>query len=393
MTQKKIHILNRIASAGTDEFPAENYLVGAPLDQADAVLVRSADMHKLALPDKLLAVGRAGAGTNNIPTQELSGRGVPVFNAPGANANAVKELVLGAMLMTARNLPAAIEFTNGLDRNAADLELQVETGKKTFAGFELTGKTLGIVGLGRIGCLVADAAIALGMKVVGHDPSITVDAAWSLPSQVRKAGDLDSLLRQCDFVSLHVPLVDSTRRMVNESALENIKQGAVLINFSRAGVVDEQAVKDALNAGTLTRYLCDFPSAATLGHEQILSLPHLGASTTEAEENCALMVAQNLRDYLEHGNIAHSVNFPAVSMPRESDYRVAIANANVPNMLGQISTVMANASLNIRNMINKSRGEVAYTLVDVDSPILASVIETLEGIDGVLKVRALPLGS
>ena len=393
MTQKKIHVLHRIASAGPDEFPAETYLVGAPLDEADAVLVRSADMHKLPLPDNLLAIGRAGAGTNNIPTQMLSERGVPVFNAPGANANAVKELVLGAMLMTARNLPAAIEFTNTLDRNAADLEQQVESGKKTFAGFELTGKTLGIVGLGRIGCLVADAAIALGMKVVGHDPSITVDAAWSLPAQVRKAGDLDSLLRQCDFVSLHVPLVDSTRRMVNESALENIKQGAVLINFSRAGVVDEQAVKDALNAGTLKRYLCDFPSAATLGNEQILSLPHLGASTAEAEENCALMVAQNLRDYLEHGNIAHSVNFPAVSMPRESDYRVAIANANVPNMLGQISTVMANASLNIRNMINKSRGEVAYTLVDVDSPILASVIEALEGIDGVLKVRALPLAS
>lgn len=391
IAKRKIQVLNNIAAVGLAELPDDLYeITDSPA--ADAILLRSANLHAITIADSVLAIGRAGAGTNNIPVDQMSTRGVPVFNAPGANANAVKELVLAAMLMAARNLPEAIAYVSSLDADDPELETKLESGKKAFAGFELSGKTLGVVGLGRIGCLLADAAISLGMKVIGHDPNITVDAAWSLPAQVRKAGDLASLLAQCNFVSLHVPLVDGTRRMINTEALEQTREGTVLMNFSRAGVVDDGAVLNALDQGRLARYLCDFPSAKLHGHEKIITLPHLGASTQEAEENCAIMVARHLRDYLENGNINHSVNFPAVSMPRESNYRIAIANANVPNMLGQISTVMAAANLNIHNMLNKSRGEVAFTLVDVDSPPQAGVVSALEAIEGVLSVRYLKAG-
>ncbi|MGZ5130899.1 MAG: phosphoglycerate dehydrogenase [Caldimonas sp.] len=355
-----------------------------------AILVRSADLHAMPIPASVRAIGRAGAGTNNIPVEAMSRRGVPVFNAPGANANAVKELVLAGMLLAARQIAPALRFVAALDTAGPDLDKAVEEGKKTFAGYELASQTLGIIGLGKIGCLVADAAIKLGMNVLGFDPEITVDAAWSLPSQVRRAGSVNDVLKQAQFVTLHVPLVDATRHLVNDANIGLMRPGAVLLNFSREGVVSDSAVLDALAANRLGQYVCDFPGAALHGHPQVIALPHLGASTREAEENCAVMVVDQLRDYLEHGNLANAVNFPQVSMARESAYRVAIANANVPNMLGQISTAMAQAGLNIHNMVNKSRGGMAYTLVDVDSPVLPEVLAGIAAIDGVLAVRYLP---
>ncbi|HYD74765.1 phosphoglycerate dehydrogenase [Ramlibacter sp.] len=386
----RILVLNQVSEVGLQRLPAGRYRVGKDVEEPDAVLVRSADMHAMQVPASVQAIARAGAGTNNIPVKAMSARGVPVFNAPGANANAVKELVLSGMLMAARNLPAAQRFVDGLDPSAADLDRQVEEGKKAFAGFELAGQTLGVIGLGKVGCLVAHSALQLGMNVVGFDPEITVDAAWSLPSQVRRAGSVPEVLRSSRFVSLHVPLLDATRHLVNADNLPLLKSGGVLLNFSREGVVDDAAVLRALDAGTLGRYVCDFPHGAILRHPGVIALPHLGASTREAEDNCAVMVAEQLRDYLEHGNVVNAVNFPGVAMARESRFRVAIANANVPNMLGQISTAMAQAGLNIHNMVNKSRGEMAYTLVDVDSEVSAEVLAALRAIEGVLAVRYLP---
>ena len=386
----QILLLNQIAANGLKRLPAERYATGKDFAEPDAVLVRSADMHAMAIPASLQAIGRAGAGTNNIPVKALSARGVPVFNAPGANANAVKELVLAGLFMAARNLPAALRFVAALDPAATDMDKTVEDGKKHFAGYELAGHTLGIVGLGKVGCLVADAAIKLGMDVLGYDPEITVDAAWSLPSQVKKAASVAEVLRNADFVTLHVPLLEATRNTVSAANIGLMKPGAVLLNFSREGIVDDAAVLQALQGKRLGAYVCDFPGAAINGQERVIALPHLGASTREAEENCAIMVADQLRDYLEHGNVANAVNFPLVSMARESAYRVAIANANVPNMLGQISTTMANAALNIHNMVNKSRGDMAYTLVDVDSAVGDAVLSSLRSISGVLAVRYLP---
>ena len=389
----RVLVLNQVSDQGLQRLPAGRYLTGKDMTQPDAILVRSADMHGMQIGPTVQAVGRCGAGTNNIPVKALSARGIPVFNAPGGNANAVKEMVIAAMLLAARNLAPALAFVAALDPQAPDLDQQVETGKKDFAGFELSGQTLGIVGLGRVGCLVADAAIKLGMNVLGYDPEITVDAAWSLPAQVKRAASVADVLKNAGFVSLHVPLVDATRDLVNEQNVGLMRQGAVLLNFSREGVVSAPAVLAALGAGQLAWYICDFPDGKILRHPKIVTLPHLGASTREAEDNCAVMVAEQLRDYLEHGNIANAVNFPAVAMARESNYRVAIANANVPNMLGQISTAMAQAGLNIHTMVNKSRGEMAYTLVDVDSPAPDSVLATLRAIDGVLAVRYLPHSS
>jgi D-3-phosphoglycerate dehydrogenase / 2-oxoglutarate reductase len=391
MSHFKVLVLNQISPNGLKRLPPERYTTGKDLAHPDAVLVRSADMHALDIPASVQAVARAGAGTNNIPVKALSQRGVPVFNAPGANANAVKELVLTGMLLAARNVPAALRFVAQLDPATPDMDKAVEEGKKAFAGFELAGQTLGIVGLGKVGCLVADAAIKLGMNVMGFDPEITVDAAWSLPAQVKKAQSVNEVLRGSNFVTLHVPLVDATRDLVNADNLPMMKPGAVLLNFSREGVVGNGAVLAALNRQQLGAYVCDFPNAQLNRHERVIALPHLGASTREAEENCALMVVDQLRDYLEHGNVANAVNFPSVAMARESAFRVAIANANVPNMLGQISTTMAQANLNIHNMVNKSRGDVAYTLVDVDSPIAPGVLAALSAIEGVLAVRYLPL--
>ncbi|MEP6826222.1 MAG: phosphoglycerate dehydrogenase, partial [Ramlibacter sp.] len=386
----KVLVLNQISENGLKRLPAAGYTTGKDLTDPDAVLVRSADMHALDIPVSVKAIGRAGAGTNNIPVKAMSARGVPVFNAPGANANAVKELVLAGMLMAARNLAPAQRFVEQLDPGSATLDKTVEDGKKNFAGVELAGQTLGVIGLGKIGCLVADAAIKLGMDVMGYDPEITVDAAWSLPSQVRRATSVADVLKNADFITIHVPLFEATSDLVGEKNTGLMKPGAVLLNFSREGVVSDKAVLAALDAGQLGWYICDFPNGAILRHARVVALPHLGASTREAEENCAIMVADQLRDYLEHGNIANAVNFPNVSMERESKFRVAIANANVPNMLGQISTAMANAGLNIHNMVNKSRGDMAYTLVDVDSAVGDSAMAALKAIAGVLAVRYLP---
>ncbi|MBI4996238.1 MAG: phosphoglycerate dehydrogenase [Rhodocyclales bacterium] len=392
MTEKfQVLILNNISTHGLKRLPAERFEHGKEVAKPDAILVRSADMHGMDIARSVLAIGRAGSGTNNIPVKEMSKRGVPVFNAPGANANAVKELVLAGMLMAARNVGGAMKFVSALDPKDAEMEKKVEGGKKTYAGYELAGHTLGVVGLGKIGCLVADAAIKLGMHVIGYDPEITVDAAWSLPSQVRKGHSLADVLKNSNFVTMHVPLVDATKKMINAAALDQMKPGAVLLNFSREGVVDEAAVLAALEAKKIGTYVCDFPSAHVNNHPHVIALPHLGASTREAEENCALMVADQVRDYLLDGNIVNSVNFPNVVMPRESGHRIAIANANVPNMVGQISTAMAEAKLNISNMMNKSKGDVAYTLVDVDSKVPKKVIDAIAKIEGVLAVRYLPV--
>ena len=383
-------VLNAISAGGLSRLPASAYRVGKDVADPDAILVRSADLHAMAIAPSVRAIGRAGAGTNNIPVKAMSARGVPVFNAPGANANAVKELVLAGMLIAARQIAPALRFVAALDVADPDLDKVVEDGKKAFAGYEIQGQTLGIVGLGKIGCLVADAAIKLGMNVHGHDPEITVDAAWSLPSQVRRAASVNEVLRSAQFVTLHVPLVDATRGLVNSANIGLMRAGAVLLNFSREGVADNAAIVEALSAERLAAYVCDFPSPELHAHPRVVALPHLGASTREAEENCAVMVVDQLRDYLEHGQIANAVNFPQVQMARESAFRVAIANSNVPNMLGQISTTMANAGLNIHNMVNKSRGEMAYTLVDVESAVGDGVLQALAAIQGVLAVRYLP---
>jgi D-3-phosphoglycerate dehydrogenase len=385
-----ILVLNQISASGLSRLPAERYRVGKDVADPVAILVRSADLHKATIAPTVQAIARAGAGTNNIPVEQMSARGVPVFNAPGANANAVKELVIAGMLLAARGIAPALRFVGSLDATASNLDATVEDGKKAFAGIELAGRTLGVIGLGKIGCLVADAAIKLGMQVLGHDPDITVDAAWSLPSQVKRATSVNEVLKAAHFVTLHVPLVAATRNLVNESNIGLLRHDAVLLNFSRDGVIAESAVRDALDAKRLAAYVTDFPSAPLLHHAGVVALPHLGASTREAEDNCAVMVVDQLRDYLEHGNVTNAVNFPNVSMARESAFRLAIANANVPNMVGQISTAMAHAGLNIHNMVNKSRGEMAYTLVDVDSAVTDSVLADIARIQGVLAVRYLP---
>src|SRR5215468_3443868 len=389
-TKYQILTLNQISSHGLHRLPSARYAVGKTIEHPDAILVRSQDMHAMKIPASVKAIGRAGAGTNNIPVAEMSKRGVPVFNAPGANANAVKELVLAALLIAARNVMPALSYVAALDARASDLERRVEDGKKQFAGMELPHRTLGIVGLGAIGSLVADTAIKMGMKVIGFDPEISVDAAWRLPSSVRRAHGIDELLKQSDFVTLHVPLTAATRGLIGAARLAAMKPGSVLLNFARDALVDEESLLGALRSGRLKYYLCDFPSARLIGEPGVTALPHLGASTEEAEENCAVMVVDQVREFLETGAIVNAVNFPNVEMGRESPYRVAIANANVPNMLGQISTTMAHAGLNIHNMVNKSRGEMAYTLVDVDSPVANALLAELARIEGVLAVRYLP---
>jgi D-3-phosphoglycerate dehydrogenase len=387
----QVLVLNALAPAGLQRLDPQRYVLVKESADPDAVLVRSHDLHRMSFGGRLKAVARAGAGTNNVPVPALSRRGIPVFNAPGANANAVKELVVAGMLIAARNLAPALDFVRGLDKSAADLERRIEDGKKAYAGGELPGQTLGVIGLGKIGSLVADAAIRLGMQVVGYDPDITVEGAWGLPSQVRRADSVDELLKASRFVSLHVPLVERTRHLMNARNLALMRDGGILLNFSREGVVDDAAALAALGAGKLRCYVTDFPSAALIGMPGVVALPHLGASTGEAEENSAVMVIETLRDYLEHGNLRHSVNFPEALLARESPYRLAIANANVPDMLARISHAMGERGINIHNMLNKSRGELAYTLVDVDSPVPDAALAALRAIDGVLAVRYLPL--
>jgi D-3-phosphoglycerate dehydrogenase len=387
----RVQVLNHVAANGLRRLPWERFAVSPDSHEPHAVLVRSADMHGADVPGSVLAIGRVGTGTNNIPVAAMSARGIPVFNAPGANANAVKELVLAGMLLAARNLDAALAYVNTLDATDPELEATIEAGKQAFAGYELAGHTLGVVGLGRIGCLVADAAIKLGMSVIGYDPDITVDSAWSLPATVQKADELSAVLKSSDFLTLHVPLVEATRGMIDAGAVAQTKTGAVLLNFSRSGVVDETAVLEALADQQLSRYVSDFPGPHLDHQPGVILLPHIGASTREAEENCAVMVADQVRDYLLEGTIRNAVNFPDVSLPRESPWRVAIANANVPNMVGGISHEMAEAGLNITTMTNKSRRDLAYTLVDVDSEVPSPVVDRIAALDGVLKVRYLPV--
>lgn len=384
-----IHTLNAISNKGTDRLPADKYNVGAPIDSADAILVRSAKMHDMVLPESVLAIGRAGAGVNNIPVDKMSEQGVVVFNAPGANANAVKELVVAGMLMSIRNLGAAWDFARGLSGTDEEIHKAVEAGKKDFVGFELPGRTLGVIGLGAIGVRVANAAKALGMRVIGFDPGISIERAWELSPEVHQASSVDEVLAKADFVSFHVPLIDATRNLINAERLAFMKENVVVLNFAREGIVDEAAMVAALDAGKAHAYVCDFPSNLTKNHPRCLTFPHLGASTGEAEDNCAIMVADQIKDYLENGNIRNSVNFPEVRMSRSGVQRLAIANRNMPDMVGQISHILGKSNVNIERLTNESRKQVAYTLIDLDSPISDDTLAALRGINGILRIRVL----
>jgi D-3-phosphoglycerate dehydrogenase len=385
----KVLTLNNIAVEGLRRLPRERYEAASEIAHPDAILLRSHNMHDMDIPDTVAAIGRAGAGTNNIPCDAMAARGVPVFNAPGANANAVKELVIAGMLMGARNLGNAREYVKTLAEAGDELKKAVEAGKKQFVGFELPGKTLGVIGLGAIGVEVANAALDLGMKVVGYDPSITVQNAWQLSSGVEQEETLDQLFQHADFVTCHVPLLDATRNLVSADRIALMNDGGVLINLARGGIVDDAAAIAALNSGKLHAFVTDFPTPELIAHPKVTALPHLGASTGEAEENCAIMVAENLKDYMENGNIRHSVNFPEARMPRLDAWRITIANANVPNMVGQISTCLATAGLNIEDLLNKSGGDFAYTIVDVNGEPSKALLEELRSIDGVLTLRNL----
>ncbi|CAI8905756.1 phosphoglycerate dehydrogenase [Methylocaldum szegediense] len=385
----KVLTYDNISIAGLERLPRDRYEVASEIQHPDAILLRSHNLHGVPIPESVKAVGRAGAGVNNIPVAEYSKRGVPVFNAPGANANAVKELVIAGMLLAARNICAAWDFARQLEGDDEVIHHQVEKHKKQFAGFELAGKTLGVLGLGAIGVKVANAAVALGMHVIGYDPLLTVESAWQLSSSVARAASIDDLIAKVDLLTLHVPLNDQTRHLVNAARIGIMKKGAVLLNFSRAGIVDDASVCNALNTGHLTAYVTDFPSRVMLKHPRAIVLPHIGASTAEAEENCAVFVADRIRDFLENGNIRHSVNFPDVVMPRTEGIRLGIANENVPNMVGQISSALADANLNILDLLNKSRGELAYTLIDLNSEVPPETLERIRAIKGVLSARVI----
>jgi len=384
----RILTLNQISPRGLERLPAARYEVGAELDLPHAILVRSADLIGRRIPDSVLAIGRAGVGVNNIPVAELSKRGVPVFNAPGANANAVKELVLAGLLIAARNVCHAWAFARALRGDDAAVEAAVEAGKKSFIGFELPGRTLGVIGLGAVGVEAANAALGLGMKVLGYDPQLTVQRAWQLSASVEQALSLEDLFARSHAVTVHVPLNEDTRHLVNDAHLGHMKPGGVILNFARAAIVDNEAVIRALDADHLLAYVCDFPAVALKDHPKVVTLPHLGASTGEAEENCAVMVAETLKDFLENGNVRNCVNFPEAVLPRVPQAtRLAIANSNVPNMVGQISTCLAAAGVNIADLLNKSRGEYAYTLIDADGAVSEDLIGRVAAIEGVLAAR------
>jgi D-3-phosphoglycerate dehydrogenase len=388
----KVQTLNSIAVAGLDRLPRDRYEIASEFARPDAILLRSFNMLEMKIPDSVLAVGRAGAGVNNIPVAALGKRGVPVFNAPGANANAVKELVLAGLLLAARNLPQALQFVREL-KGDDDKELSkaVEAGKKKFVGFELPRRTLGVVGLGAIGVEVANAAHKLGMPVVGYDPSITVQHAWQLSSTVQKAANIDDLFARSDVVTVHVPLNSGTKHLVDADRLHTMRRGGVLLNFSREAIVDDEAVIAALDAGRLRAYVTDFPTRRLLDHAKVICLPHLGASTVEAEENCAVMVADNVREFLEHGNVTRSVNFPETVLARTRPHRIAVPHANVPNMVAQILAALAAQNINIADLLNHSREELSYTLVDLDAPANDDTIKRIRAINGILSVRVLPI--
>lgn len=386
----RILTLNAISPRGLERLPRDLYEVGPGVADPDAILVRSAELEPAAIPPSVRAIARAGAGVNNIPVAEMSRRGVPVFNTPGANANAVKELVLAGLLLAARNLGPAWLFTRGLKGDDETIEREVERGKRQFVGFELPGRTLGVVGLGAIGVEVANSALALGMKVLGYDPQITVQRAWQLSASVEQALSLEDLFARAEAITVHVPLNEATTGLVSARRLALMKPGGTLLNFARAGIVDDTAVIAALDAGRLRGYVCDFPNNALKDHPQVITLPHLGASTGEAEENCAIMAADQLREFLENGNVRNSVNYPEAVLPRlPNTTRLAIANRNVPNMVGQISTALAMHRINIADLLNKSRGEYAYTLIDADGAVGEALLGEIRAIEGVLSARTL----
>ena len=385
----KVLTLNNIAAVGLERLPGDAYETGDDISDPDAILLRSYDLHSMEIPQSVAAIGRAGAGVNNIPVDAMSKRGIPVFNAPGANANAVKELAVAGMLIAARNIFGARDYIRGLDKEGDELDAAVEAGKKQFVGFELPGRTLGVIGLGAVGVEVANVALALGMKVVGYDPQITVERAWQLSSGVKQVESLDRLFKHADVVSVHVPLVEGTKGLIDAAKLERMNDGSILINFSRRGIIKRKALLDALESGKLHAFVTDFPTAELIKHPKVIALPHIGASTAEAQENCAIMVAENVRDYLENGNVRYSVNFPNAAMPRDGTYRVTIANANVPNMVGQITTCLGDARLNIEDLLNKSRGDLAYTVVDLDGEVPQDILASLRAIEGVLTLRYL----
>ena len=386
----RILTLNSISPRGLERLPRELYEVGPEVADPDAILLRSAELEPQSIPPSVRAIGRAGVGVNNIPVAEMSRRGVPVFNSPGANANAVKELVLAGLLLAARNLGPAWLFTRGLKGDDETIDREVERGKRQFVGFELPGRTLGVVGLGAIGVEVANSALALGMKVLGYDPQITVQRAWQLSASVSQALSLEDLFARADAITVHVPLNEATTGLVNARRLALMKPGGTLLNFARAGIVDERGVIAALDAGRLRGYVCDFPTNALKDHPKVITLPHLGASTSEAEENCAIMAAEQLREFLENGNVKNSVNYPEAVLPRlPNTTRLSIANRNVPNMVGQISTALAQHRINIADLLNKSRGEYAYTLIDADGALGAEVLGEIRAIEGVLSARIL----
>jgi len=386
----KILTLNNISVAGIEKFPRETYEIASEIQHPDAILLRSFKMHSMEIPKSLKAVGRAGTGVNNIPVDKMSEQGIPVFNAPGANANAVKELVLAGMLMSARHIGPAWEFSKSQQGTDEEIAKAMEAGKKQFGGFELPGKTLGVVGLGAIGRAIAKAAESLGMNVIGFDPGLSVSDAWKIPTTVEQATSFDAMLPKVDFLTFHVPLIDVTRNMLNADRIKLLKKNATILNFARGGIIDDSAMAEALTAGNLYGYINDFANNTLKDVPNVITLPHLGASTQDAEDNCAMIVAENIRDYLENGNIALSVNFPEVNMPKaEGCHRITIANSNVPNMLGQISSILADANLNISDMVNKSKNDLAYTIVDVSGPVSDDIVKTLKATDGVLCVRVL----
>ncbi|WP_017926430.1 3-phosphoglycerate dehydrogenase family protein [Thioalkalivibrio sp. HL-Eb18] len=385
----RIQTYNNIAVRGLDRFPRDRYEVASDINQPDALMLRSFNLHEVEIPDSVLAVGRAGSGVNNIPVAALSDRGVAVFNAPGANANAVKELVIAGLLLGARNLLPAAGYVQELDPSKDDFMAAVEHGKKRFTGFELPGRKLAVLGLGAIGVGVANAAKALGMEVVGFDPKVTVENAWRLDSDIERARSVEAALEGADAVTVHVPLTENTRHLVNAKGLEGMNPGAMVLNLAREGIVDDEAVREGLDAERLHAYITDFPVPNMLGHPRVITLPHLGASTTESEENCAVMIADQLRDYLENGNVVNSVNLPTLVLDRKGDSRIAVVNRNLPDRVARISHVLGESNLNILHLMNDSRGDLAYTLLDVDGKPDPSTLEALLQIDGVLRARVL----
>jgi len=383
----KVQTLNNISPVGLDRLPQDTYEVSSEIDNPEVILVRSTTMHEMEIGDKLKAVGRAGTGVNNIPLSRMSDRGVVVFNTPGANANAVKELVISSMLLASRNICQAWNYVNNLPLE--NLKTTVEDGKKSYSGSELPGKTLGIVGLGAIGVEIANAAHTLGMDVIGFDPAITKRNAWKISADVQEALNIEELFSKSDFVSFHVPLVKNTKNLLNANRVALLPKNAVVINLSRDGIVDEDALIKALDSGKIKYYVTDFPTNNKKNHDRVIALPHLGASTAEAEENCAIMAVKQVRDYLENGNIVNSVNFPEAKMPSAGKERLAITHKNIPNMVGQISTAIAEEGINIVDMINKSKEEVAYTLIDLENEISDKVIDNLMRVEGILTVRGI----